>query len=127
MGNYEFTEQENVVMDELAGNLRVVGILQIVFGIVILVLAFITLRFVPETNLVARTIDAAAMIALGVAVYRPADNFKRIVTTRGRDIDELMTGIEELDSGFTVIVTLAGVDALVILVEMLTFIPAITG
>jgi hypothetical protein len=42
-------------------------------------------------------------IVIGVTLWRPADNFRRIVSTEGSDIPELMTGLNELSVGFNLL------------------------
>lgn len=56
----------------------------------------------------------------GVVIYRPADNFRRIVSeSSGTDISELMTAMQELDSGFNLLNILVVVNIISLLANII--------
>ena len=107
---YEFNDKENQIIGTLAQLLKIVGILFIING----VFAFMDyIMGEALSNLMAGEITEIhqfviniIFVIIGITLFRPTDNLKRIVTTQGNDIQELMTALKELNSGFNIIVYL---------------------
>lgn len=60
-----------------------------------------------DTNIqILAIISSFFIIVMAVMLYRPSDNFEKIDDTEGRDIEELMTGINDLMQAFQVIIIL---------------------
>ncbi len=72
-----------------------------VFGIVTNILAMV--RGVATVETTFRLIEFAIVLGISILLFRPSDNFKRISTSEGRDIDELMIGIKEFNLAFMLI------------------------
>ncbi|MEM7118197.1 MAG: hypothetical protein AAF614_37565 [Chloroflexota bacterium] len=98
MSEYEFTKQENVEIGKMTATLRWFAILFGLYAVSFLI--WTIARVVMGEGELIRDIGPAiaGLIAVGVAylMYQPLDNFKRITTTEGNDISELMTGLKEL-------------------------------
>ncbi|MEM7118194.1 MAG: hypothetical protein AAF614_37550 [Chloroflexota bacterium] len=99
MEQYEFTEEENVEIERMTTVLRWFAILFGIFALSVFIwgIAFM-LAADPASRI--RTIGPVitGFISMGLAVmlYQPLDNFKRITTTKGNDINELMTAVDEM-------------------------------
>lgn len=119
MAEYEFSQEENAVFEALSGKMARIGILIIVLAVLRL------LEGVGITRTEGLSLDAIlgylqgiVYAVMGVSIYRPSDNLKRIVTTSGKDIAELMGGIGELNMGFGVAAVLALVMTILIIVNI---------
>lgn len=120
MSSYEFSEQQNKTMVSLATRLTAFGILIIINGLLRVVVTFARQQAEGGTLAVLVVLVIALFnIAIGVMIWHPADNFKRIATTQGKDIHELMTGLKELTSGFNLMQYLVGVAIILVLVELI--------
>ena len=115
---YEFDEGANAVFTKLAGAMVFVGLAMCIPGILLGVMAFLW----RLTRLGQGICGALALllVAIGVLQYRAAGHFRRIVTTQGHDVENLMIALGELTSvyeiqrwvwlvlGATVLLALAG-------------------
>ena len=101
--NYEFSGEQNAVFRSLHRGLNYFALANIALGISTLALAYI-LAFEEDEVFAAVLVSALGILycALGVVWRRPLDNLRRIVTTRGQDIDELMVVTDDLKWAFMV-------------------------
>jgi hypothetical protein len=93
MAQYEFTAEENQVVAQVSSKLRHIAILFLALGVLQLVEAFML------TDPAGRWINVGAavlLLALGWLFWRPLDNFRRIITTQGSDIREVITALKDL-------------------------------
>ena len=93
MAEYEFTDQENHRIGQLGRKLQHIAALFLLLGVVQLVQSFLL------EDPTARWISLGAailLLALGWLFMRPLDNFRRIVTTQGKDIREVVVAIKDL-------------------------------
>ena len=108
---YEFNDEEAENMWVLGNKVAVVGLLMVFGGII----GFInsTRGFDDEDNTrpIIFSIQFVFLIVIGVILFRPSDNFKRIATSEGKDIAELMEAIEEFNIGFFISAILIGLIA----------------
>jgi hypothetical protein len=97
MAEYEFTTEENRCIDSLRRKLLHIGILFLVLGVLQLVQSFLL------ADELGRWISLAAallLLGLGWLFMRPIDNFRRILTTEGRDIREIVVAVKDLRAAF---------------------------
>lgn len=110
MTAYEFTESQNRQIDEIATKLSHISMLFYALGALQLL----------DTVLVATgpviwgaAASGVLLLALGFVYQRPLDNFKKITTTEGSDIPELLIGLDDLHvaylTGQVIIACLAAV------------------
>jgi hypothetical protein len=93
MAEYEFTAEENKVVDQVRRKLGHIAFLFLVLGVLQLVEAFMLAD--PASRWIS--VGAAVLLlALGWLFMRPLDNFRRIITTEGRDIREVITALKDL-------------------------------
>ncbi|OPX98043.1 MAG: hypothetical protein A4E58_01049 [Syntrophorhabdus sp. PtaB.Bin006] len=107
---YEFSENENLILSALSGNLRRLGIVVLVAGL--LFVAYLVVSFLDPVPLVSvsdarsamlGTVDyglwaviAILVIYLSATVIRLAGPVGQIVKTRGADITHLMHFVQDL-------------------------------
>lgn len=120
---YEFSKAENEVFSSLSRWMIILALVIIGGGIATIISFVADFIFSPIFTLAyGLTIISGIMYCImGLTFYFPTDNFKRIVTTKGKDITELMTAFREVDRGWLIvnIVTLI----VVILMFISIFIP----
>jgi hypothetical protein len=90
MEEHEFTEEQNKVFNGLIRNIIFLSILVIAGSIGSL--AQVSGSAYPSL-MIAETIAYAIM---GITLYLPVNNFRKIVLTEGRDITELMIGFDKI-------------------------------
>ena len=116
MAEYEFTAEENRVVDRVRRKLQHIAILFLALGALQLVESFLL------TDPAARWTSmgsAILLLALGWLFWRPLDNFRRIVTTEGRDIREVITALKDLRLAYLGAEIILVVFAAGIIVEMM--------
>jgi hypothetical protein len=95
--NYEFTPQQDAVFRRLAGAVSFVGAAMMVPGAVLLIVPAYMFSVhgpsVPEGLFVVLGI---LLMVMGVNLFGAAKHFKRIATTEGRDIENLMIAMDEV-------------------------------
>jgi hypothetical protein len=110
MANYEFTDDQNKVIDDLSAKMRFVGGFICVIGILYVVLGSMGLlqsytgptphRNDPWMNLFL-AVNGLATILIGSWTVGGGIAFKRVVDTRGNDIGNLMDALGELHKLYT--------------------------
>jgi hypothetical protein len=147
---YEFTEAQNQEIGGLAHKMRLVGFVAIVLGLVELILGILlvvyafrdrlpaeALQRIPEdalkqlpppSQLWALVVQAVAsgliFLLIGVWTRSAGGEFKRIVTTTGRDIGHLMNALGSLHKMYSLLYTLILVGILAFLVSIGVFLYA---
>jgi hypothetical protein len=99
MAQYEFTAEENQLIAQVDSKLRQIAILFILLGGLQLVQSFMI------GDALGRWISLGAallLLGLGWLFMRPLDNLRRIVTTTGRDIQEVMMAMGDLRAAYLV-------------------------
>ncbi len=121
MSAYEFTQEENQVFETLSKRIARLGVLFIIIGVAV---AINGIGVILNEGKIAATLStfvmSAIQIIIGIIIWRPADNFRHIVTTKGQDIDELMIGLNELSAGFGVMRFLMLINVVIIIVQIMT-------
>jgi hypothetical protein len=123
-GQYEFNEQENAVIADLASGVRIVGFVLFLLGVLQAIGLFATLNNVKWDGRFAGPallIGAAALIYLSFGWWfsKSSSAFMNVATTQGRDIDNLMVGLNELRKPFSLIRTLILVYAVIVVVGLI--------
>jgi hypothetical protein len=113
MQEHEFSAEHNALFRALARNLLIVGVLITVGGI-----ATIVQSLLGGFRLWV-LIHGIVYCVMGVVFILPADNVRRIATTEGNDIKELMTAFSELDKGWLVGVIVAAISRIGMLVQLI--------
>lgn len=103
MTQYEFTPEQNKVIGHVALRCVVNAVLLALLGVVGLIGSLIALGDNVALISIVGILYGVVFIAMGVMFFRPADNFRRVTTTEGSDITEIMTGLSELRGGFRLV------------------------
>lgn len=97
MAEYEFTAEENRHINQVRRKLLHIAVLTLVLGVLQLIASFLL------TDTADRWISlgsALLLLALGWLFLRPLDNFRRVVSTEGHDIREIVTAIKDLRAAY---------------------------
>jgi protein-S-isoprenylcysteine O-methyltransferase Ste14 len=116
MAQYEFTAEENRHIDQVRRKLQHIALLFLVLGVLQLVGAFM----LPDST--SRWISVGGgilLLALGWLFWRPIDNFRRITTTAGQDIREVITAIKDLRAAYFAAEIILIVFAAGIIIELM--------
>ena len=103
MTQYEFTAEQNKVIGHVALRCVVNAVLLALLGLVGLIGALMSLGDGTPLISIVGILYGIVFITMGVMFFRPADNFRRVTTTEGNDITEIMTGLKELRGGFKLV------------------------
>ena len=101
MSEYEFSKQEEHTIASLGQRMSIVAGLIVATGISRIILGLLAEGF--SGAVIVFLIIALVNVAIGIVFYRPTNNFKRIATTEGNDIKELMSAFAKLTSGFNLL------------------------
>ena len=97
MAEYEFTVEESRHIDRLRRKVLQISILFLLLGVLQLIESFML------ADPIGRWISLAAAIlilGLGWLFMRPVDNFRRVISTEGQDIREVVTAIKDLRAAY---------------------------
>jgi hypothetical protein len=97
MTEYEFSAEENRYVDQVRSKLQHVALLFLVLGALQLIESFM---LSDSTGRWISLASAFLLLALGWLFWRPLDNFRRIVSTQGHDIREVVTAIKDLRAAY---------------------------
>lgn len=97
MTQYEFTEEENRHIDSLRRKVQQVSVLFLILGSLQLVQSFL---LTDETQRWISLGAALLILGLGWLFLRPLDNLRRITTTTGQDIREVVIALEDLRAAY---------------------------
>jgi hypothetical protein len=95
---YEFDREQNAVFSRLAGSMKFVGLAILISGGLLFSPAYRLFRpgagAYVELGLLA--VLGVVLVVMGANLYGAANHFKRIATTEGSDISNLMVAMKEL-------------------------------
>jgi hypothetical protein len=95
--HYEFSPQEDAVFRRLAGAVSFVGATMLVPGAVLLLgPAYLFFTRGPSTAEGLLAVLGILLAVMGVNLFGAAQHFKRIATTEGHDIENLMRAMGEV-------------------------------
>ena len=122
--NYEFSAPQDAVFRRLAGAVSFVGAAMMVPGAVLVgVPAYVLFARGPSAVEGLVAVLGVLLIVMGVNLLGAAQHFRRIATTEGRDIENLMTAMGELARVYAVQRWLWIAVALVLIVALATSLP----
>lgn len=91
-GAYEFTEEQNQTIRNLALYMQILAIVMLVFGGLQIVAGLVS----AEPAAKAGILQGAVVLVVGVLTLRAAAAFRRIVSSTGGDIGHLMSALGTL-------------------------------
>ena len=98
MAEYEFTSEQNETFDKLANSLQRFAIIFGIWGALFVLMG--ALDFIGATASFGGLIQAIVGIAIVIMAFlflKPVQNFRRITTTEGQDISELLSALRLLN------------------------------
>jgi hypothetical protein len=116
MAEYEFTAEENRHINQVRRKLLHIAVLVLVLGALQLIASFLLTD--PADRWISLGI-AILLLALGWLFFRPLDNFRRVVSTQGHDIREIVTAIKDLRAAYLGAEIILVVLAAAIIVEVM--------
>jgi hypothetical protein len=106
ISEYEFSKSQNELIGDLGKKMSfvatlsiVVGVIFLIFGIIILISAFSQPQSFAEA--INTLIQGIFFLLIGIWTRNAGSAFKRIVTTSGADIENLMGALGELRKLYT--------------------------
>lgn len=103
MTQYEFTPEQNKVIGHVALRCIVNAVLLGLLGLIGVIATIISWGNVTSFLSIVGLLYGIVFITIGVTFFRPANNFRRVTTTEGSDITEMMTGLNKLRGGFMLV------------------------
>ena len=97
MAEYEFSQEDNKTFQGLSRWMTTMAALIGIGGIATVV------QFMTGEGGWIVLVQGIVFLVLAITFYLPVDNFKKIVSTEGKDITELMTGFSDMDKGWLVV------------------------
>jgi hypothetical protein len=94
MAEYEFSQQDNEIFTDLSRWMTTMAVLIGLGGIATVV------QFLTGAGGWIMLVQGIVYLVLAISFYLPVDNFKKIVSTEGKDITELMIGFSDMDKGW---------------------------
>jgi hypothetical protein len=90
---YEFSEEENILVGSLAKKMKFVGIFGVTFGVFEILQGI----FFDKTAIVQGLIS----IVIGIWTTKASESFQKIVDTQGNDISYLLGALDQLKKLFS--------------------------
>lgn len=113
--NYEFNEQENVIIKKLYKNMNFVGYSFLVLGAIFTAIGISWISHKDLLWILAAFVGAVVFITIGVITNNTASRFKAVVKTEGDDVEHLMTAIDNLISWFSIQIVFIGIGVAVVI------------
>ena len=100
---YEFTPDEDKIIDGVGVRGLLIGILLIIVAIVSTIknlILFDSISILFTLTMIQNIIAGVT----GIAFILPFSNYRKLAKTEGKDIDEFMEGIRKMTLGFIIII-----------------------
>ena len=110
---YEFSEEENILVGSLAKKMKFVGIFGIIFG----VLEILQGIFSDKTAIVQGLIS----IIIGIWTTKASESFQKIVDTQGNDISYLLGALDQLKKLFSLQYWTYLIGAIIVIITIISF------
>ena len=104
--SYEFSGDHELVIDKFSKISFLLGFALILFGILDAVAAVLN-PDVPEI-VASRFTNSVLRAFLGLGIIYPAVHFRRVVTTEGEDIVEILSGVKKQYLGLNYMIVIFG-------------------
>jgi hypothetical protein len=95
--NYEFSDQQNTVINSLSSFMKIFGIICVAGGVLMILGSLMIVKAVSGDQL-----QAVFVIILGVLQYQASAAFRSVAKTQGNDIHHLMNALTILKNVYKV-------------------------
>ncbi len=102
MPTYEFDQQQNRVIADLAKKMTGVGVFLVLAGGATTLAAAIGSRTEQSGALLVLFLAGLFFASTGVLTFRSGRSFQRVVDSEGNDIEHTMTALAQLDRFYTI-------------------------
>lgn len=116
-GSYEFTEEQDGLIERLAGGMRFVGIFLVILGAIGCV-GGAAAMLLGRRGALGLPVGAMAVL-LGLNAIGGAGAFGKVVRTRGNDVANLMDALDYMRRFFLVLAAYVVIDIVVLVVGAL--------
>jgi hypothetical protein len=106
MAEYEFDAKQDAIINGFSARLITQAILSFLIGAVQLFTAIIFYKQGSISLLTVAILQAFFLAMIGVVFFPPSLDFRKVTTTKGTDITEMMRGLSKLKWGFGAITIL---------------------
>ncbi len=96
MSKYEFSQEQNKLIRSVAIRVVTQAVLLVLIGLTAVFQTVAIFKTAPLLNSMIWLVHSLVLITVGILFFRPSDNLKKIITTEGQDIPELITALGEL-------------------------------
>ena len=110
---YEFSEEENILVGSLAKKMKFVGIFGIIFG----VLEILQGIFSDKSAILQGIIS----IIIGIWTTKASESFQKIVDTQGNDISYLLGALDQLKKLFSLQYWTYLIGAIIVIITIISF------
>ena len=97
MSHYEFTQEQNQKIETVRVTLLHNSLLMLGIGFLLMLIGH-NLPILPGW---VTMLGASFFLILGVMHFHPLVNFKRVTTTSGDDINQMLTAMDDLQAAFS--------------------------
>jgi hypothetical protein len=109
---YEFSEEENILVGSLAKKMKFVGIFGIIFG----VLEILQGIFSDKSAILQGIIS----IIIGIWTTKASESFQKIVDTQGNDISYLLGALDQLKKLFSLQYWTYLIGAIIVIITIIS-------
>jgi len=97
---FEFNDSHNLVFDGVARWMKIVGIIEILLGVIYAIPAVINLAVLNTPPVVIAALHIVVVAMMGVWTIKASGSVRAIVTTEGDDVRHLMEALDKLKKLF---------------------------
>lgn len=97
---FEFSDSHNLVFDGVARWMKIVGIIEIVLGVIYAIPAVLNLAVLNTPPVVIAALHIVVVGLMGAWTIKAGGSVRAIVTTEGDDVRHLMEAMEKLKKLF---------------------------
>lgn len=103
---YEFSKQDGTLIKSVGFRLTTQGVVLIIAGLAGIIYAAVNFSSAEDTvSILIYTIQSAVEIFIGIGLLLSPRFFKKVAETQGKDIQELMEGLGNLNTAFIIVWT----------------------
>ncbi len=99
--SYEFSKDDELIINSISMKGIYIAAIISIISVVDIFYIFTASEFKPEYWVYF--VQGLLQIGVGIAFLLPFNNFRKVVTTSGNDVEEILAGMEKMTLGFKLI------------------------